>query len=168
MRSESSIGEALTRIAETFSRLLVQHLQLLRSELESEGRDVAARARAVGVVAAIALPFVIAGVAIATLGLGDLLGFALEPWLGRVAVPLSLIACGIAESVVAGWWLRRIWVRSARPVAASADVTPPEVPHTDRSADERPDRMMTNRLRRTVVPALTPVAFEEKPYGSMG
>jgi hypothetical protein len=107
MRSaDVGIGEALTRIAETFGRLVVQHVQLLRSELEAEGQNLARRGRVAGTAVAKALPFVIAGIVVASIGIGQLSGLVLEPLLGRAAAPATMLLLGVLEAVLAGRWLK--------------------------------------------------------------
>lgn len=160
MRSEPGIGEALSRVAESFSRLLVQHLQLLRAELEAEGRQLAETGRVVGAATVRALPFLIGGIAIATLGIAQLLGLALEPWLGRAAGPLCTLICGVTEAALAGEWLRRGWSKGEglRIGAKSAK----------RAVSDGSTELSLGVKRQNTNPACVPVVFEEKPYGSMG
>lgn len=105
--SDSSIVEALSRLAETFGRLVVQHMQLVRSELESEGRVFAERGRKAALVIAKAVPFILAGLVLASFGAAYLVGLVLEPLLGRAATPVALLAFGAAEAAIAGRWLMR-------------------------------------------------------------
>jgi hypothetical protein len=151
--SETSIGEALSRIAETFGRLVVQHTQLLRSEVETEARDVARKAQAVGKMVAKAAPFILAGVVVASLALGQLCGLLIEPWLGQAAVPLATLLVGVAEATIALGWMKRqlpSTVESPRPDTAVKQTAATPLP---RAADPI-----------TVRPAST----QEKNYGAMG
>lgn len=105
--SDTSIVDALSRIAETFGRLVVQHIQLLRSEVESEASSLADKGRAVTAVVARAAPFILAGLTLASAGVALLIALALEPVLGRAAVPCALLFFGAGEASLASWWLKK-------------------------------------------------------------
>ena len=152
MQPDLGIGEALGRVAETFGRLVVQHLQLLRSELEAETRALTIKGRTLAVAIAWATPFILAGVMVGSLALGQLLGLLMEPWLGRLATPLSTLLLGILEAVLAGSLLRM----HLRPASATAQ---PPAPVT-RTPDQSPARIhsrASTSLTRT----------QERAYGAV-
>jgi len=172
MPGESRIADALTRVAETFSRLLVQHLQLLRSEVETEAKGAAAQARAASGAVARAAPFVIAGIALVSLAVAELVAMGLEPWLGRFAFPATALVGGGLEAVVAGQWLRRSLARSLRRDPRSVRT----LPDGDSGPSESPDRgndsqqtLLHWRLGGTTTStAPAPMTLEEKYDGSVG
>jgi hypothetical protein len=163
MPAELSIADALTRIAETFSRLVVQNLQLLRSEVESEARAIEDQGRTIGRRLLRATPFLVAGVAIASLSIGEMLGLLLEPWLGRGSGPLCTLLFGLAEAAAAAAWLRGTLDRGARPghtqLLAASDQPPPS------SESHQPSWTQGSHS----FPAASPGSIiEEKTHGSMG
>jgi hypothetical protein len=168
MPSEPRIGETLTHIAETFSRLLVQHAQLLRAEVEAEARALNARIRKISRAALTALPFIIAGVAIVSLAVAQLVGLALEPRLGRAAAPIVLLALGLCEVAVAGFWLHRVLARTPDTEAARGGTEAPlplpavrqdQAPPSER----RPTVLQWSRMRSYTTPASP--AIEENAHG---
>lgn len=110
---DTGLSEALTRVTEQFGRLLTQHLQLARAELETEGRRVASRAKAGAHVTVRAVPFVLAGLVLASLGAATWLALALEGWLGRASMATSLVLVGLVETAGALAWLKRGLQRAA-------------------------------------------------------
>lgn len=177
MPTETSIGDALTRVAETFSRLVVQNLQLLRTEVESEARTVGDRGRLVGRRLLRATPFLIAGVAIASLSIGELLGLLLEPWLGRGSGPLCTLLFGLAEAAIAAAWIRMTVEKGARSGRKSdarrsglpnATAKPP-IAQPRRAAQPVRDPRQLWTYGSHSFPAVSPVTIvEEKTHGSMG
>lgn len=94
-------------MAETLGRLVGQHLTLLRIEVEAEAREAASEAKRQGIAAAVAAPFIVAGVLLVSLGVAFALGQAFEGLLGAAALPVMLVAVGLLEAAVAIGWLRR-------------------------------------------------------------
>lgn len=113
---DTGLSEALTRVTEQLGRLLTQHLQLARAELETEGRRVASRAKAGAHVTVRAVPFVLAGLVLASLGAATWLALALEGWLGRASMATSLVLVGLVETAGALAWLKRGLQRAAAQV----------------------------------------------------
>lgn len=106
----TSIAETLGRIGDRFARLMAGHLQLLKLEVETEARSVARRTVRQVKAVSIAAPFVIAGVAVLSLGIALTGGRLLESWLNDswlqgLGMPLAFIVVGALEGVVALRWM---------------------------------------------------------------
>jgi len=159
--SEVSIGEALSRIAETFGRLVVQHVQLLRTEVEVEARELGRQGQTLGRIIAKAAPFILAGLVVASIALGQLLGLAFEPLLGRAATPVATLLIGAVEVLVAGRWLKRQLATTAlahRPTTPPAETTTLEKSLSqDRTTHvaNTVDRLPSGRAHIAVPPAST-------------
>jgi hypothetical protein len=174
--SESSIVEALSRIAETFSRLVVQHVQLLRSEVESEARAMGERGRAISTVIAKSIPFVLAGLVLASFGLAQLLGLLLEPALGRAATPCAFLLFGLCEAALAGFWMKR----QLPPLLRPKNVSEPRIadgPKSEQAVTPSSERAPENRELPTITeqppdstssPAQRSRKTEENLYGAVG
>jgi hypothetical protein len=170
MASDSGIGTAITRLMETISRLLVQHAQLLRSELETESRLLTDRVRSSISAIARAAPFLIAGAVLVSFAAGQLLGLALEPWLGRTAVPLSMATLGVWEVAIAARWLQRRlsgMERPDEPRRGSTSVLPAVAKSSDGSGLATAERRGTI-LHWRRVPDGAPGTREETRYGIVG
>jgi hypothetical protein len=139
---ETSIGEAFGRVAERFGRLVVQHVTLVRTELEGEARAVAQRLRSGSELVGRAAPFIVAGCVLASFGGAEALAVALAGLLGKWARATAFGAVGAGEAAVATAWL----VRALRRVADE-----PRGTSTGQSAG-----------------GTKPEAGEEKTYGAVG
>jgi hypothetical protein len=166
MAAEPSLGETFSRVAERVTRLLVQHVQLMRSELEEEARLLGARGRTLANAAARAVPFLIAGIVLISIAAAQFAGLILEPWLGQFAAPLATMLVGGTELLVAGAWLRRAIEKAGEPLVSDAK-TEPEA--------EAPEKSPLNggglngaRGRDPNLLETTSIVMEEKPYGSVG
>lgn len=106
-RQDAGIGEAFAHLAETVGRLVGQHLALARVEVEGEARGLAMRARRQAGLVGRGLPFVVAGLVLASLGLAQAAALTVEPWLGRLAPATSQTLTGLAEAALAWRWLGR-------------------------------------------------------------
>ena len=125
--ADGSIGEALARVAESFGRLVAQHLQLLRTELETEARDLSQRARTGGQAIGRALPFAIAGLVLLSWGVAEAVALLLWPLVGALARPLAFVVLGAAETVAAASWLKR----SLEAASAKGPVLPARDDHPE-------------------------------------
>ncbi len=133
--TDAGIAGAIARVAETMARLIVQHAQLLRSELEGEGKILARRGRRTAIIVGKATPIVIAGVVLLSFAIAQFVGALLEGFLGRFATPLALLVIGAAEAGLATRWLvaslARLEAETKPPRATiDADKTQPPVPES--------------------------------------
>lgn len=142
MKSDASLGAMLTQVADHVVRLVVQHVQLARAELDGEVRALGLRTQTMAMTAAKAVPFLLAGVVLMSVAAAQFAGLLLEPWLGRLAGPGALLLVGVGETIVAVRWLRRVVEGSGRPLAAP----------------------LPGRRGETML-ATQSISLEEKPYG---
>lgn len=116
----TSIAETLGRIGDRFARLVTRHLQLMKLEVETEARSVARRTTRQVKTVGIAAPFIIAGVAVLSLGVALAGGRLLDSWLPGWGMPLAFIIVGALEGVLALRWMEAALRRVATEENAAA------------------------------------------------
>ncbi len=159
MATTDSIAEAFARVADSLGRLVVQHLELARVEIESEARELTHRARTGAAALARALPFAVAGLVLASWGMAELAARALAPGFGSFARPVSFVGLGLAEALLAAAWLKRALA------AAPAKPTTPERPENSSARQAAPQSAgdaASDRRKRSAPDG------GEMRYGAMG
>lgn len=161
---DTGLSEALTRVTEQFGRLLTQHLQLARAELESEGRRVASRAKAGAQVTLRAVPFVLAGLVLASLGAAACLALVLEAWLGRASMATSLVLVGLVETAGALAWLKRGLQRAAQ----GSEPSGPSEPEREMTALARTSAQGRKDDTQQTAPVRGTTRLEGGSHGAVG